>query len=41
MKILTTKIPPPIVAIMSAILMWVISVYIPIGSFELPFEAQT
>ena len=41
MKVLTTKIPPPIVAVVSGILMWVISVTIPIGAFELPFTMQT
>ncbi len=37
---MTNKIPPPIVAIVTAFLMWVISKLIPVGLFDLPMGLQ-
>ncbi len=37
---MTNKIPPPIVAIVTASLMWVISKLIPVGLFDLPMGLQ-
>ena len=37
---MTTKIPPPIVAIVTAFLMWAISELVPVGLFDLPMTIQ-
>ena len=37
---MTTKIPPPLVAIVTALLIWVIAMVDPIGLFNLPFGMQ-
>ena len=37
---MTTKIPPPIVAIVTAFLMWAILKLVPVGLFDLPMGAQ-
>ncbi len=37
---MTTKIPPPIVAIVTAFLMWAISELVPVGLFDLPMAIQ-
>ena len=37
---MTTKIPPPIVAIVTALLIWVIAMVDPIGLFNLPIGMQ-
>jgi len=37
---MTIKIPPPIVAIVTAFLMWAISELVPVGLFDLPMAIQ-
>ena len=37
---MTIKIPPPIVAIVTAFLMWTISELVPVGLFDLPMAIQ-
>ncbi|MCH7743825.1 MAG: isoprenylcysteine carboxylmethyltransferase family protein [Proteobacteria bacterium] len=37
---MATRIPPPIVAIVTAFLMWMISILVPVGLFDLPIGMQ-